>query len=95
MLRSGEAITTGAINAEVVVSETVSDPCATRKQVAIKKAATITGIPVLANSEESTSPIPQARSTPPNIPPAPVTKITAQIGPNDFSHNNCRSLALN
>ena len=47
----------------------------------IIKAAIIIGIPVLDNMADNSSPIPPARNTPPNIPPAPVTKIMEQIGP--------------
>ena len=34
---------------------------------------------------ESASPIPDERSTPPNMPPAPVISTTEQIGPSDES----------
>ena len=80
-LKSGAPATIGAINAAVVVSATVAEPCATRSATEMRKAATITGMPVSESILDKASPIPLARNTPPNIPPAPVTKMIAQIGP--------------
>ncbi|CSD30772.1 Uncharacterised protein [Vibrio cholerae] len=34
--------------------------------------------------------MPLARSTPPNMPPAPVTKITAQMGASESPHSFSR-----
>ena len=79
------AATVGAIKADVVVNATVAEPCAIRNAKEIIKAATIIGIPVSDNISANTSPIPLARNTPPNIPPAPVTNTMAQIGPKALS----------
>ena len=49
---------------------------------ATKKQPSKTGIPKSAMLSAKALPIPEARNTPPNIPPAPVIKITEQTGPN-------------
>ena len=84
-LKSVAAATVGEISAAAVVKATVAEPCATRITIAITKAATMIGIPVLESIADSTSPIPLARNTPPNIPPAPVTSTIEQIGPRALS----------
>ena len=50
------------------------------------KAARITGIPKSERTVAKALPIPDSRKIPPNIPPAPVTKTTEQIGAKAFSH---------
>ena len=75
------AATVGASSPAVVVSATVAEPCATRSAVEIRKAATISGIPSDSRLPASAWPMPLALSTPPNMPPAPVTRMMAQTGP--------------
>ena len=86
-------MTIGAIKAAAVVSATVAEPWATRRHTEIINAARITGIPMSESTDANASPIPEVRNIPPNMPPAPVTKITEQIGPKAFSHNSFRRFA--
>ena len=49
------------------------------------KPATITGSPMPSSTSASASPIPEARSTAPNMPPAPVIRMTEHTGPSALS----------
>ena len=56
-----------------------------RSANATKKQPSNTGTPKCAMLSLSASPMPDARNTPPNIPPAPVIRITEQTGPSVLS----------
>lgn len=75
-----EAATPGAISPAAVVSATVAEPWATRITAAMRKPATISGMPSPSSRSASALPIPLARRTEPNMPPAPVTRTTEHIG---------------
>ena len=63
-----------------VVRATVAEPCAMRRAPAIRKPARISGTPMPVSESARASPMPEVRSTPPNMPPAPVTRITEHTG---------------
>lgn len=64
----------------VVVRATVAEPCATRSTVATRNAYRISDIPRSDSESLSASPMPLNRSTPPNMPPAPVMRMIEQMG---------------
>jgi hypothetical protein len=59
-----------------VVNATVTEPWATRTT-----AATMIGRPRASSESATASPMPLARSTTPNMPPAPVIRMIEQTGP--------------
>ena len=71
----------GCMRAAAVVSDTVADPWATRTTAATRKLATMSGRCIESIAWAIASPIPEDRSTPPNMPPAPVMRMTEQTGP--------------
>ena len=85
------AATAGAMRAAAVVRATVADPWATRSARAARNTARISGTPRSPSVSANPSPIPAARRTPPNMPPAPVTRITEATGASEPS--NTRSTA--
>ncbi len=81
LLRPLAASTVGAMRPPATVRATVALPWATRSAAATTKAATMTGRPSEDRLLSSAVPMPKARSTPPNMPPAPVTRMTTHTGP--------------
>ena len=73
------------MSAAAVVSATVAEPCATRSAAATRYAAKMTGMPRSDMESARASPMPEVRSTPPNMPPAPVIRMTEQMGPSEPS----------
>src|SRR5699024_8499725 len=79
--KSGLPTTIGWIRAAAVVSARVAEPWAMRTMAAMTNPATMTGSPRAASESASESPMPLARRTPPNMPPAPVMRMIEQTGP--------------
>ena len=70
-----------AMRPAVVVNATVAEPWATRSAVAMRNACSMSGSPRSESEDVSDWPIPLARKTPPNMPPAPVMRMIEQTGP--------------